>query len=239
MRSARLTPTMGVMPAKPDPRVHQYLRLVIDEHERERSELAHELHEQVAQALAAVLLGIDSLAPADGPENYASRIAAVRDQVAKTLDYCRNLAVALRPPLLDQLGLVPALERLAERAGAEQISLDPSLSGPSVGPALRTGVYRSVEEALATVTGKCILAVSVDSAVRDVRISVRPLDADTTTGELVTLAARLELLGGTIAARHGELVVHIPIEPETGGVIAAFPQPGRVGIPDGERRALP
>ena len=138
---------------------------MIDEHERERSELAHELHEQVAQALAAVLLGIDSLAPADGPENYTSRIAAVRDQVAKTLDYCRNLAVALRPPLLDQLGLVPALERLAEQAGAEQISLDPSLSGAaSVGPALRTGVYRSVEEALATVTGKCILAVSVDSA---------------------------------------------------------------------------
>jgi hypothetical protein len=238
MTSRRLAPTIGVMPAKSDPRPQQRLRLVLDEHERERSELAHELHEQVAQALAAVLLGLDSLALADASEESASRIASVREHVAETLEHCRALAVSLRPPLLDQLGLVPALERLAERAGAERVSVDRALAGAALGPALETEVYRSVEEALARVTGKLSLAVSVDPAVPDLRISVLSLDGTNPVGELGALEARLELVGGTLTARSGELAIRIPIEQGADGAIAAFPQQRHVEIPDGERRAL-
>lgn len=227
------------MPAKSDPRRQGRLRLLLDEHERERSHLAHELHEQVAQVLAAALFGLDSLASGAASEESASKLASVREHVAQTLEYCRALAVSLRPPLLDQLGLVPALERLAERTGAEWVGVDRALARAAFGPALETEVYRSVEEALARSTGKLSLAVSLDSAVQELRVSVRALDGTTLGSDLGALDARLELLGGTLTAGGNELVLRLPIEPDLIRAIAVFPQARRVEIPDGERRTLP
>lgn len=223
---------------KSDPRPRQRLRVVLDEHERERIDLAHELHEQIAQTLAAVLLDLDGLGP-DRSEDAASRIATARGHVAETLEYCRALAVALRPPLLDQLGLVLALERLAERAGVDRVRVDPALDAPALGPALQTEVYRSVDEALARATDNLGLAVSVDPAGPDVRISIHSHDAATPISELGALEARLELMGGTLTAADAELLMRIPIERGAEDLIAVFPQPRRVEVPDGERHALP
>lgn len=226
------------MPNQSDPRPRQRLRVVLDEHERERIDLAHELHEQIAQTLAAVLLDLDTLR-LDRSEDAASRLATARGHVAETLEYCRALAVALRPPLLDQLGLVPALERLAESAGVDRARVDPALDGAALGPALQTEVYRSVDAALARAAGKLSLAVSVDPAGPDLRISVHSLDAATPISELEALEARLELIGGTLTAGAGELLMRIPIERGAEDLIAVFPQPRHVEIPDGERHALP
>jgi two-component system NarL family sensor kinase len=129
------------------------MRLVLDEHERERVDLARELHEEIAQTLAAVLLDLDGLR-FDRSEDAATRIATARAHVVETLEHCRALAAALRPPLLDQLGLMPALERLAERAGVDGVHVHPGLDGAALGPALQTEVYRSVAEALARATGR-------------------------------------------------------------------------------------
>ena len=228
MTCGRLTPTIGVMPAQPDPRSQERLRLVLDEYERERATLAHELHEQVAQALAAVLLGLDGLASGAGSEDISSRIAAVRERVADTLQYCRNLAVELRPLLLDELGLLPALESLAHAPDVVRVDVDPALGDADLGPALATDVYRLAEGALAAVGGERGLAVSLDPALRELNVWVRPLDGHAASGELGSLEARLELIGGTLSAGGGELVVRIPF--------AAFPQPDSVEIPDGGRR---
>jgi signal transduction histidine kinase len=220
-----------------DSRGDRRLRLVLDEHERERSELAHELHEQVAQELAAVLLGLDAIAPSSDP---APKIASVRAHVAEALEHCRALAVALRPPLLDQLGLVPALERLAERAGVERVSVDRAVAGAALGPALRTEVYRSVEAALGTLDGAtCGLAVSLDRAREEVRVSVRAAAPGAAIDTLAALSMRLELIGGALTASGSELAIRIPIDPDERAGLAAFPQPGRVEIPDGGRRARP
>jgi signal transduction histidine kinase len=239
MTSGRLAPTIAVMPAKSDPHAQRRLRLVLDEYERERGALAHELHEQVAQALAAVLLGLDGLASGTGSGDCTSNIAAVRERVAETLEYCTNLAVGLRPPLLDELGLVPALEALAHRTGVVRVDVDRALADVELGATLQTDVYRMVEGALAAVGGNRDVTVSLHPALCELTISVRPLDADTPVGELGPLETRLVLIGGTLAVGSGKLVVRIPIEPGVGGAIAAFPQPRRVENPDGERRALP
>jgi signal transduction histidine kinase len=228
--------TIGVMHHSSDPRDDRRLRLVLDEHERERGELAHELHEQVAQELALVLLGLDRIPPGD---DTAPTIASVRELVLEALEHCRALATALRPPLLDQLGLVPALERLAERAGVESVSVDRALSGAALGPALETEVYRCVEAALGDQARSRSVAVSLDPASREVRISVGPVDSDGRTELFETLEARIELIGGTLAATGRELLMRIPLDPPTGRAVAAFPQPARVEFPDGGRRALP
>lgn len=236
MAGRRLELIIGGMPDSSDPRGDRRLRLVLDEHERERGELAHELHEQVAQGLALVLLGLDRIPPAD---DTAPTIASVRELVLEALEHCRALATALRPPLLDHLGLVPALERLAERAGVERISVDRALSGAALGPALRTEVYRCVEAALGSPAQTRSLAVSLDPATREVRISVRPFDPSGRTDLLGALEVRVEVIGGTLAATGRELVMRIPVEPPEGRAVAAFPQPPRVEFPDGGRRALP
>lgn len=228
--------TIGVMTDTSDPRPDGRLRLVLDEHERERGELAHELHEQVAQGLAVVLLGLDRISPAD---DTAPTIASVRGLVLEALEHCRALASALRPPLLDHLGLVPALERLAERAGVESIGVDRALSGAALGPALRTEVYRCVEAVLGSPARSRSLAVWLDPATREVRISVRPFDPDRRTDLLGALEARIDVIGGTLAASGRELLMRIPVEPPPGRAVAAFPQPSRVEIPDGGRSALP
>ena len=228
--------TISVMTDTSDPRGDRRLRLVLDEHERERGEVAHELHEQVAQGLALALLGLDRIPPGD---DTAPRIAAVRELVLDALEHCRALAMALRPPLLDHLGLVPALERLAERAGVERISVGRALSGADLGPALRTEVYRCVEAALGSAARSRSLAVSLDPATREVLICVRPFDLSGRTDLLGTLEARIEVIGGTLAAPGRELVMRIPVEPPEGRAVAAFPQPPRVEFPDGERHALP
>ena len=228
--------TIGVMPDSSDPRGDRRLRLVLDERERERGEVAHELHEQVAQGLALVLLGLDRIPPAD---DTSPRIAAVRELVVDALEHCRALAGALRPPLLEHLGLVPALERLAQRVGVERISVDRALSGAALGPALRTEVYRCIEVALDTPVPSRSLAVSLDPATREVRIRVRLFDPYERTDQLDALEARIDLIGGTLATTGRELNMRIPVEPPPGRTVAAYPQPPRVEIPDGGQRALP
>lgn len=237
MTCGGLAPTIGVMPDNLDPQRHRRLRLVLDEHERERSDVAHELHEHLAQALAIVLLGLDALARDSSSDGATSRIAGLREQVAHALSLGRQLAVDLRPPLLDQLGLSPALESLERRAGVSRVAVDPALAGVGLGQALQTDVYRAVEEALTGVSGERSVAVWLDPARGELCAAVRALDADASIGELGRLEARLELIGGTLVEDGGELAVRIPLEP--GAAIAAFPQPRRVEIPDGERHALP
>ena len=237
MTRGRPAPTIGVMPAKSDSRPHQRLRLVLDEHERERAAFAHELHEQLAQVLAAALLGLDGLAPDAGSEDSSSRIAAVRESVADILRDCQSLAVRLRSPLLDELGLLPALESLARAKGGVRVDADPALAGADLGSALATDVYRLVEGALAAVSGDRCLAVWLDPALRELDVRVRPLDGHAALCGLGALEARLELIGGSLSADSGELVMRIPVELSAGGPIAAFPQPHSVEIPDGGRRA--
>jgi signal transduction histidine kinase len=95
------------------------LERVLDGQERERREVAWELHEEAAQVLAAVLLGLAALEVRLESDLARAQLETVRGQVKETLVGLRSLAVSLRPPVLDELGLVPALQRLAERASED------------------------------------------------------------------------------------------------------------------------
>jgi len=85
------------------------LRLVSVQNE-ERQQIAHELHDNLGQSLAAVKLQLASLKH-DAEDDRSQEIAAVVDQaIAQT----RTLAYSLRPPLLDDLGLAPSIRRLVQ-----------------------------------------------------------------------------------------------------------------------------
>ena len=118
--------------------------------ELERKRLARELHDETAQALTSILLGLKALEEQVGKEP----LALIRRLVGSALDDVRRLAVELRPPALDDFGLEPALDHLAAIV-AEQSGLGVTVSFAARGERLtveqETALYRIVQQALTNV----------------------------------------------------------------------------------------
>ena len=71
-----------------------------------------ELHDESGQTLTALLFSLRALANETDDENMQKALLAIRDETADTLARLRSLAVELRPPALDELGIAAALEKL-------------------------------------------------------------------------------------------------------------------------------
>jgi signal transduction histidine kinase len=118
--------------------------------EEETRRIAHELHDEAAQLLAGVYLAVDSLAR-DVPADVASRLGVIRGYLGQIEMHLRRLAHELRPTILDDLGLRPALEFLAEgfagRTGMK-VTVRGACDGRLPAP-IENAVYRIVQEAFA------------------------------------------------------------------------------------------
>ncbi len=123
--------------------------------EEEARRIAHVLHDEAAQLLAAVYLELAELAR-DAPDSPAVRVrvARIAGHLDRVREQLRRLSHELRPPILDQLGLLPALEFLADgfrkRFGLK-VAVQGRLSG-RLSPEVETALYRVVQEALNNVT---------------------------------------------------------------------------------------
>ncbi|HEY2937795.1 MAG TPA: GAF domain-containing sensor histidine kinase [Gaiellaceae bacterium] len=130
------------------------LRRVVAAQELERRRLARELHDETGQALTSILLGLKGVEDARREDELRAATAQLRELVVTTLQDVRRLAVELRPKALDDFGLVPALERLAdtfrEQTGIE-VELEPQLGDERLPSELETALYRITQEALTNV----------------------------------------------------------------------------------------
>src|SRR6187397_716554 len=200
------------------------LRRIVAAQELERERLARELHDETGQALTSILLGLKQL---EGAE--VQSVARLRELVVATLQDVRRLAVELRPKVLDDFGLVPALERLtqgfAEHTG---ISVDLETGGLTERPPVEveTAIYRIVQESLTNVV-KHAQASSVSVVVTrgDGRIKAvieddgKGFAPETVGGEgigLVGMRERIELLDGSLAVESSErngttVAVEVPV----------------------------
>ena len=134
------------------------LRAAIAAADAERSRWARELHDQTLQALGVLRV---LLAATLGRGDAASKDQAIRqavEDIELELDNLRAIITDLRPSLLDDLGLLPAIEALVERrreAGLEIVSElalpDPERGGEGLDPELETTVYRLVQESLTNI----------------------------------------------------------------------------------------
>jgi signal transduction histidine kinase len=122
--------------------------------EEERRSISRELHDEVGQSLSAALveLGILSSAlPASVPAETRSHADTIRRLVESSVAAVRNLALLLRPSMLDDLGLVPALEWQAReifRRTGMRVSVAADDVPEDLPETHRTCVYRVVQEAL-------------------------------------------------------------------------------------------
>ena len=129
------------------------LRRVVAGQELERRRLARELHDETGQALTSILLGLRAIEDKDS-EEIGRSVAELRELVVETLQDVRRLAVELRPKALDDFGLVPALERLAETFAEQtgiRVHLEAALGDARLSADVETAVYRIVQEALTNV----------------------------------------------------------------------------------------
>jgi len=154
----RLTETFGTRAAvavNQSQRVaREALRRIIEAQELERRRLARELHDQTGQELTSVLLGLKGVEDAADADARGQALDKVRGQVLETLHEVRRLAVELRPKALDDFGLVPAVERLAqsfmEQTGL-MLDVEARLGEGRFPSELETALYRMVQEALTNI----------------------------------------------------------------------------------------
>ncbi len=131
------------------------LEKVISAQEDERKRIARELHDETSQALTSLMVGLKVLE--DRCELAAPRemVVHLRTVAAKTQEAVHDLALQLRPSVLDDLGIVPALTRLAgdfERAHACSVAFETNLEPSHRLPAaLETTFYRIAQEGLTNV----------------------------------------------------------------------------------------
>ena len=130
------------------------VRRVVQAQEAERSRLARELHDETGQALTSILLGLKPLEEALADHPARAALAELREHVVSALQDVRRLAVELRPAVLDDFGLVPALERLTD-AFAEQsdvrVDFHSALGGLRLPGEVETTLYRVVQESLTNI----------------------------------------------------------------------------------------
>jgi len=127
---------------------------LVQAQESERRALSRELHDEVGQALSAVLIELRNLGAGLGAradEQTRGQVEMIKGLVENTVRVVRNMALLLRPSMLDDLGLVPAL-RWQAREVSKRTSMDVSVaaetSSDDYPDAYKTCIYRVVQEAL-------------------------------------------------------------------------------------------
>jgi signal transduction histidine kinase len=130
------------------------LRRVVTAQEQERRLLARELHDETGQALTSILLGLKPLEETLAGQQGAVALAELRELVVDALQNVRRLAVELRPAVLDDFGLVPALERLAESVAEQsgiRIDFNSALGEVRLPSDVESSLYRVVQESLTNI----------------------------------------------------------------------------------------
>jgi len=210
------------------------LRGLNDLLEEQTRRISHELHDQAGQLLASVYLAIDDLAH-DFPQEASDRLQALKGLLDGIEEQLRRLSHELRPTILDDLGLVPALEFLGAGVSARH-SLKVSVDGPRgerFSGAVETVLYRICQEALNNVckhaeASSVVIAVSRDD--RHVYCSVRDdgvgFDPTAHVGPqglgLIGIRERLTPLGGVLTVESApgkgtELSVAVPLNGAASG----------------------
>ena len=126
---------------------------LVDVQEAERLSISRELHDEVGQTLGALLVDLGQLAnlvPA-GDTLVKDQITRIKSAAESAVRSIRDMALLLRPPMLDDLGLVPALEwqaREVSRQSEMEVEVHADEMPSGLPDQMKTGIYRLVQEAL-------------------------------------------------------------------------------------------
>jgi signal transduction histidine kinase len=131
------------------------LRAAITAADAERARWARELHDQTLQALGGLRVLLASTLRRGDPAAWEAAMRQAIEDIELETDNLRAIITDLRPSLLDDLGLVPAIESLLDRRRASGIEIESELELPDPLPGvdqeLETTIYRVLQEALTNI----------------------------------------------------------------------------------------
>jgi signal transduction histidine kinase len=195
--------------------LEQLTRLLLTAQEDERRRIARELHDEAGQILTAVKIDLDLSGQRASAELVGQALAQVRD-----------LSNLLRPTVLDNLGLLPAVRALVEDFGMRtRIQVEVRTEGeiPSLTPDQKVAIYRIVQEGLTNVgrhAGANRVTVALVAEPARVRLTIEddgrgPGNELTPNLGLLGMRERISALGGSLlvgAAEHRgfQVAVEIP-----------------------------
>jgi len=200
--------------------------------EQERKNLSRELHDQVGQMLTGLRMELGFISRSVSDAEGSLRLATARGTVEQVLRSVRDIAMLLRPSMLDDLGLTPALAWLCRemsRSSGIEIQMEVDEEANGLPDAHRTCLYRIVQEALTN--------ASLHSQARKIQVTLRTSGAwvsgtvtddgrgfETGSGAhkglgLVGMQERVRELGGSIRivsslGRGTRVEIRLPRQPE-------------------------
>jgi PAS domain S-box-containing protein len=175
-------------------------RRLVEAQEAERRNIARELHDEIGQALTVTQMNLQEMLQSPEARELKPRLNATLQEVERILEQVQDISLALRPSMLDDLGLEPALAWLTNRQTASA-----GLKGEVRADALEqrldmvieTECYRIAQEALTNVVRHArARRVSVELRVVDGQLHLRVRDDG--IGFNVTAAREEAVLGGSL-----------------------------------------
>jgi PAS domain S-box-containing protein len=188
--------------------------------EQERNRIARDLHDGPVQGVSAASLSLEAallMIKAGDTERGLDVLAKIRQELAEEADSLRRLMAGLRPPVLEERGLMPALREALLRFGTDQ-GIETEFSGTivrAIPDDLETLAFRVVQESLTNVrkhAGATRVTVHVESDQSQLRIEIEDDGQGFETGDvrdhlragrvgLANMRERVELASGTFAVR--------------------------------------
>jgi signal transduction histidine kinase len=187
---------------------------LVDVQERERRSIARELHDEIGQLLTGLKLALETAAllPADAAK---ARIDQTLSLVNELMGRIRELSLDLRPAMLDDLGLLPALlwhfERYSTQTGVRVIFKHSGIDDGRLNPGVETATYRIVQEALTNVAryarvNDATVTIFADAENLTAQIEDQGMGFDpsatlaaTHSSGLTGMRERAQLVGGTLS----------------------------------------
>jgi PAS domain S-box-containing protein len=217
-------------------RLQTLSRRLLEVQEQERRALARELHDEVGQMLTGLHLSLE-LARRRPPGDVHEDLDRARELIRDLMARVRGLSQGLRPTVLDDLGLVPALERHFDRytdLTAVRVAFEHQGLERRCPAAVETAAYRIIQESLTNVSRH---AHTTDAAVRvrleggmlflevadeGVGFDAAVVAADGRSTGLSGMQERATLLGGRLRAESApglgtRVLAELPVEPRGGG----------------------
>jgi signal transduction histidine kinase len=201
---------------------------LVEAEERERRAISRELHDEVGQSLSALLLDVENLTEISSEDAVFRRgLQKIKTLAENCVNEVRNMALLLRPSMLDDLGLVAALDwqarEVSKRTGMLVDTIDENVSN-NLPEEQKTCVYRIVQEALNNCSKHAYaknVRIVVSQEPHYLRVSIeddgKGFDASRVRGlGLVGMNERVSQLGGVLRvesdpARGTRLRVDLPL----------------------------
>jgi signal transduction histidine kinase len=188
--------------------------------EEERTRLARELHDQLGQSLTAIRIDLASIKSIPDRGQALVKLASLMDLVDQTIHSVRQISTDLRPGILDDLGLVAAVEWMAEESQSRvgiRFELNLPTEELSLNPDCATALFRIIQETLTNVARHAAatlvqirLSENASRLTLEIQdngrgIGAQPLSGANSLG-IVGMRERARLLGGDLAilSDHGE-----------------------------------